>query len=766
MGVPSAWRSLRDASEHPPLRRPTVLQFPVNDICNSRCQMCSIWKQRKADELSPNDVRTILGDDVFSDLRGVGINGGEPTLRRDLGELVTAIVETLPRLEAISLITNAIRDGPTLDRIRDVRAACDRKDIKLDVMVSLDGIGAVHDRVRGVAGNFESAAKLLRHLRDHDECDTLRIGCTIIRENAFQVEEVLDWAIREGIYARFRVGVPHPRLYNENQVSDFALTPEHRSHVANFLNQLVDDYEPEQGRKDFYRSLRDQLAYGAPRKAGCVWRNRGATLLADGGLGYCAVASPRLGDARHQSPSELYWGNVDTLQEIRRTACDKCMHDYDGSRGVKHLVKRRVIRNTMEMKEPIPTFVRHANSARKAAGEAIRVRRAAKLLNAPQQGRTNVPSHHYLIIGWYGTETLGDKLILLSIIQALQEQDASAQIEVASLEPYVTWQTLQQLPINHGATVVTVPEAKARAEKGFYTSVIFGGGPLMAPVAPIVDMAEIMAANRQAGGRNIVAGCGVGPLGIPRRDAAARAILDGADHVLLRDEASRRRAEDFLNTRTDCYHVAPDPAAHSARLWAPENSRAAGRESCLLALRRWPLEEYNSGNYDPVQRHQQFQDSLRAFVSARLATGSERVVPFAMHKLWTGGDDRWFYRQTFRGMPEILQALDNRQRPVQQELQHFSDADRILAMRFHSVVIAAALDKSFVAIDYTFGGKVRGVLEDAGELARIVTSDGLDANHLISQIDQARPFMRGERMATAAWQGTQAAVSVAVNDAK
>ena len=62
------------------LEKPKVIQFPVIDICNSRCQMCKIWENKKSDDITPDALRAGLRNPLYSEVTGVGLNGGEPTL--------------------------------------------------------------------------------------------------------------------------------------------------------------------------------------------------------------------------------------------------------------------------------------------------------------------------------------------------------------------------------------------------------------------------------------------------------------------------------------------------------------------------------------------------------------------------------------------------------------------------------------------------------------------------------------------------------------
>jgi len=319
-----------DAKPHPKQRLPKVIQFPINDICNSKCQMCNIWQNKKGKELSVSEIEKILLNFLFKEVTDIGINGGEPTLRKDLPEIVDVVIKNLPKLKGISLITNGIREKSISKSVNKIVEICDKNDIIWDVMVSIDGIGKVHDNVRGRSGNFESAENLLHYLKQNKKVNSIRIGCTIIKENVYDLENVLDWCERNEYYARFRLGIPHKRLYSDKVTEPFELNQEEKFHVAAFLDHLYYNYEKDIVRKQFYRSLRDQLVYNSDRKSGCTWKNKGVTLFPNGDLGYCAVESDSLGNCLESDSNNLYWDNKAHLNDIVENRCKNCYHDYEG----------------------------------------------------------------------------------------------------------------------------------------------------------------------------------------------------------------------------------------------------------------------------------------------------------------------------------------------------------------------------------------------------------------------------------------------------
>ncbi len=78
--------------------KPSVINLNANDICNSKCTMCNIWKNKQEKEVTYEDLKQIFTDSFYSEVTGVGITGGEPTLREDLVELFRACIDFLPSL--------------------------------------------------------------------------------------------------------------------------------------------------------------------------------------------------------------------------------------------------------------------------------------------------------------------------------------------------------------------------------------------------------------------------------------------------------------------------------------------------------------------------------------------------------------------------------------------------------------------------------------------------------------------------------------------
>jgi polysaccharide pyruvyl transferase WcaK-like protein/MoaA/NifB/PqqE/SkfB family radical SAM enzyme len=749
------WWEWSDASRDPQQRLPTVIQFPINDICNSKCQMCHIWERKRDHDVTAAELAKILSNDLFREVREIGINGGEPTLRKDLSELVRAAIEKLPKLRGVSLITNAIQESQVLRAADDLGRVCGDAGIHLDVMVSIDGVADVHDRVRGVAGNFASADRVIDQLLQSPRVGSCRIGCTLIRENIYDAERVLAYARSKPVYARFRVGIPHRRLYTTDVHEPFALDESERYHLACFLDELRLNYELDPARRAFYLSLRNQIIYGTARAAGCAWKNRGITLTSRGELAYCAVQSPILGSLLEKPADQLYWSNAQVLKTIREDHCASCLHDYDGVED-RQILYERVLRKRLPQ---LPLTA--ARTLRRAKREwSDRRRDVTSRTSTAQVSPGAALRNAILLCGWYGTETLGDKAILAGLIQSLRTAGWNGAIDLASLEPYVSVQTLREMPELGVREILTVPAARSAVAQRRYHSVVIAGGPLMSPVAEIFDLLALFTDAAASETGRAILGCGIGPLGTSeRRDAAIAQLLKLSEKTVLRDQTSRDTARTHLGFARQA-DVAPDPAF----IWAADQRRTnppRKEDTVLLALRDWPIQEYAQDipAEEAAAIKARFEREVIEMVHELQRCAPElKLRPVPMHTHARGGDDRMFFQRLFGGIPGFAESWSWKRTKPAEQFAEFRAARAVVAMRFHSVVLSIAARTPFVAIDYTRGGKIAALLESIGDCGPPLKVDMFSGRDAAARILAATKTSAGEPpentggIYTAAWQ--------------
>ena len=172
-----------------PSKLPIIAGHKLLYSCNLRCKMCPFWRRKDEKLLSLEEEKLMLRK--LSDL-GVlfmGFEGGEPLLRRDLPEILK---ESHERFHT-SLVTNGLL---LKSRFNEIKRYVDY------IFVSLDGVGEVHDEIRGVKGSFERALEGIKIAKDEVN---VAISTTLTKDNLDEVEKLVNLAEELGVLINFQV---------------------------------------------------------------------------------------------------------------------------------------------------------------------------------------------------------------------------------------------------------------------------------------------------------------------------------------------------------------------------------------------------------------------------------------------------------------------------------------------------------------------------------------------------------------------------------
>jgi len=126
--------------------------------------MCFYWRRLEegsaSSELSIDEIRAI--SDTLGPLFQIVVSGGEPFLRDDLPQMA-AHWHRVNRIAVLSIPTNALMPERIVPMVDEISARL--APVAVRINISLDGIGALHDEIRGVPGGYEKTIKTLEGLK-------------------------------------------------------------------------------------------------------------------------------------------------------------------------------------------------------------------------------------------------------------------------------------------------------------------------------------------------------------------------------------------------------------------------------------------------------------------------------------------------------------------------------------------------------------------------------------------------------------------------
>ncbi len=116
--------------------------------CNYMCKHCFTFSNSRAEEMSTEEVFSVLEEIAALGIRHITLSGGDPALRDDLPE----IVKEVKRLNMTPHVFSTLLKEDQLKEIKD--------DVGI-FATSLDGPKEVHDNIRSHKGAYEDTISLL-----------------------------------------------------------------------------------------------------------------------------------------------------------------------------------------------------------------------------------------------------------------------------------------------------------------------------------------------------------------------------------------------------------------------------------------------------------------------------------------------------------------------------------------------------------------------------------------------------------------------------
>jgi MoaA/NifB/PqqE/SkfB family radical SAM enzyme len=198
--------------------RPVSIMFLLTELCNARCVHCDIWKN-KGKEDSPTTPQWLkVLDELRSWLGPVSIvfTGGEALLKPYATELAAHASSRGFWLEFLT-------HGYWKDQARIEQLALARPS---RVTISVDGIGAVHSKIRGKDDFFEQTnrtVETLVRMRNQDKSlgYRIRLKTVIMEQNLADLGAVARYASREGMAVFYQ---PIEQNYNTAEDPEWYLT--------------------------------------------------------------------------------------------------------------------------------------------------------------------------------------------------------------------------------------------------------------------------------------------------------------------------------------------------------------------------------------------------------------------------------------------------------------------------------------------------------------------------------------------------------------
>jgi len=307
---------------------PLNLTLSPSPRCNARCKTCNIWKKRE------NELTLDEWDKV---LRSLGrapywftISGGEPFLYPHVVELAhLAYRHNRPGI--INIPTNGILPAIP-EKVRRIAEGCPKSQVIINL--SLDGIGAAHDEIRGVPGNFAKFERTLRALLElRERLPNLTVGIHSVLSvySIGHLEDLLAYASQSGAdqyiteIAENRVeldtlGLPITPSADAYAAAADRLIAYVQAHTYRGVARITEAFRVE------YYKLAKRILQEKEQVIPCYAGWASAQIYADGTVWPCCVRADNLGNLRQHKYDfrEIWFG--EHIRTVRRSIARRECH--------------------------------------------------------------------------------------------------------------------------------------------------------------------------------------------------------------------------------------------------------------------------------------------------------------------------------------------------------------------------------------------------------------------------------------------------------
>jgi len=204
-------------------RRPVLVHFEVTLRCNAACGFCDYWKTDPSARAA--ELKSFADAARFFNPMLVTFTGGEPTLRRDLEDIV-AEVDRAIRLKYVTLITHGGMLTP--ERAQSLWNAGVHQ-----FNISLDYLDQRHDAARGIPGLSEKIMAAIPAMRARG-IDNIRFNTVIKNDNLDQILPIVQRAEELGVGVNFSVYTD-----SKNGNRKYLLSDAPRDELADVVRQLL-----------------------------------------------------------------------------------------------------------------------------------------------------------------------------------------------------------------------------------------------------------------------------------------------------------------------------------------------------------------------------------------------------------------------------------------------------------------------------------------------------------------------------------------------
>ena len=171
----------------------TVIFF-VTSRCNAACDTCFYHEElNQKGDMTFEQIEKV--SQTMPNITDLWLSGGEPTLRKDVNDIVDLFIEN-NGVKRLIIPTNALIKSRVYDVVDHALQTHESLE-ELYLNIALDGYGETHDKIRGVPKNWEKTLECIKHLyplkKKFGNRFRLNVNTVICADNYTEMEKLSEF---------------------------------------------------------------------------------------------------------------------------------------------------------------------------------------------------------------------------------------------------------------------------------------------------------------------------------------------------------------------------------------------------------------------------------------------------------------------------------------------------------------------------------------------------------------------------------------------
>ncbi len=306
--------------------RPHAAHLITTFKCNLKCAGCGSWKVQDHDDLTTDEWRRVLMQLTSLDI--VKVLGGEPFVRRDIVDILRAVREIVDPY-ILQLTTNGMLTDRVVEAIHAVAWP------GLQLRISVDGTPLTHDRMRGVDGSANKVYRSVARVAELKARYGFKFGINfaVTDDSMHELDEMLAFAEAHGAdlipgvnVDPFLAGTVPPEVRRPKVImisdKEKALQALRDARVGTKRELPLVDHVLSRfvTKGTFARQLQ-----GDVQEFPCRELKDLLYMLPNGDIVRCGLDHRPIGNLRHQSFDDIWFGEEMKLYRKRVADCPGCL---------------------------------------------------------------------------------------------------------------------------------------------------------------------------------------------------------------------------------------------------------------------------------------------------------------------------------------------------------------------------------------------------------------------------------------------------------